>query len=290
MPRRCAEIQLTYTPLLTDLFKEDDANLYATVDAHLDNGQDPNSAMARLLMNAGADLLDFGPSVIRDFTGASLLPKQHVSKEAFDKQKHRIFGTQNPESVEFEFWREAIRERTGGYLARDQYGISDTDPHPIWSFERSGMSTTALPDGRWVQTASEHEDHYDPDFCIYSDVFVFDGNGGLVIFIYPRDVFPPTDFHSATLVGDEIILIGNLGYPEDRQPGVTQVLSLSTKDFSISRVHTSGAMPGWISTHRSILKNGQIIVSGGQVWTGTDLIENERRYQLSVNTGEWTEL
>jgi hypothetical protein len=33
-------------------------------------------------------------------------------------------------------------------------------------------SLTLLPDGRAIQIGGEHEDYYDPDFCIYNDVFV----------------------------------------------------------------------------------------------------------------------
>ena len=36
----------------------------------------------------------------------------------------------------------------------------------------AGRSTVWLPDGRVVLIAGEHEDSYDPDFCIYNDVVV----------------------------------------------------------------------------------------------------------------------
>ena len=67
--------------------------------------------------------------------------------------------------------------------------------------------------------AGEHEDFYDPDFCIYNDVFVERARRPPGIYRYPKDVFPPTDFHTATLVGDEIILIGSLGYRDLRRAG-----------------------------------------------------------------------
>jgi hypothetical protein len=33
---------------------------------------------------------------------------------------------------------------------------------------------------------------------------------------YPQDVFPPTDFHTATLLEDAILLIGAAGYTAKR--------------------------------------------------------------------------
>ena len=65
---------------------------------------------------------------------------------------------------------------------------------PGWCADRFGQSLTLLPDGRAVQVGGEHEDHYDPDFCIYNDVFVHGPDGDLAIYGYPADVFPPSDF------------------------------------------------------------------------------------------------
>ena len=93
-----------------------------------------------------------------------------------------------------------------------------------------GQPSVTLPDGREVYIAGEHEDHYDPDFYIYNDVVVMDGDQ-CDILGYATDIFLPTDFHTATLVRDEIILIGNLGYPEDRDPTTTQVFRLNTRDW-----------------------------------------------------------
>jgi hypothetical protein len=43
----------------------------------------------------------------------------------------------------------------------------------------------------------------------------------LEIFGYTTDVFPPTDFHSATLLSNQIVIVGNLGYPKERRAGTT---------------------------------------------------------------------
>ena len=43
---------------------------------------------------------------------------------------------------------------------------------PVWCFNRFGGTVTKLPDGCFVHIGGEHEDFYDPDFCIYNDVIV----------------------------------------------------------------------------------------------------------------------
>ena len=103
-------------------------------------------------------------------------------------------------------------------------------------------------------------------------------------------MFPPTDFHTATLCGDEIIVIGNLGYGADRQPGSTQVMRLSLDNFSISRIETSGAMPGWISEHRARLDDGKITVWDGEILTDSGFVPNGVSFQLCLASGVWTEL
>lgn len=97
--------------------------------------------------------------------------------------------------------------RTGGYGGElDVHFLGDreySDKPPCWSFARFGRTVTTLPDGRLVTTGGEHEDCYGPDLCIYADVRVLDDiwsqEGGVQHFVYPRHVFPPTDFHTATL-------------------------------------------------------------------------------------------
>ncbi len=251
-----------------------------------------SAEVARLLIGAGAQPHEFDNEVLRELTGASLIPKQKVTPEIFDAQKHPRFGTRNPEPVVCEFWLEMLRTGLSGYRGHEEYGGKPRrfDAPAIWSFARFGMSTTELPDGGWVQIAGEHEDWYDPDFCIYNDVVVLDGRGKAQFYIYPADVFPPTDFHSATLVDGAIILIGSLGYPESRQPGQTQVLRLHLTDFSIDRIEATGPQPGWISSHRARLDDDRIVVWGGKVWDGSDLVAMDGAYALSIATGVWEKL
>ena len=265
----------------------DDVASYQTAVSETESAR-----VARLLIDAGAEPGDFSGEVLRALTGADLIPQHPISAAVFDAQKHRVFGSRNPEEVDHAFWREMVRTGMPAYAAYDEFGTGDRDfsGPAIWSFDRFGMSTTPLPDGRWVQVAGEHEDSYDVDFLIYNHVFVHDGSGGLRIFTYPESVFPPTDFHTATLAGDTIILIGNLGYPQDRVVGQTQVLRLDLQTFAIERIETTGEAPGWINGHREQLAEGRIIISGGVVWDGSNLKPIDGAYSLSLESFAWTKL
>ena len=160
-------------------------------------------------------------------------------------QTRTRYGTANPEQVENALWEQAIDEEWTGHGLRQHLGI-DLDRNtfrlrqnfshsayremlpeqPFWSWQRYGRTSTALPDGRVIHIAGDHEDFYDPDFCIYNDVVVQYAGGRREFFLYPKDAFPPTDFHTATLVGSKIVLIGSLSYGDLRRPGETQVLTL----------------------------------------------------------------
>lgn len=251
-----------------------------------------NAEVARLLIEAGARQHKFDKDVLRELTGAVLIPEQRITPAMFQAQKHRRFGTRNPEPVACEFWLEMIRTGMSASCADERFGPADfsADESPIWSFDRFGTSTTELPGGAWVQIAGEHEDFYDPDFCIYNDVIVHDGKGNAQIYIYPRDVFPPTDFHTATLVGDAIVLIGNLGYVDDRRAGYTQVMRLDLNDFSVEKIETSGDPPGWISEHRARLDGDRIVVCDGEVWDGSGFVSMDGAYELNLAAREWRQL
>jgi hypothetical protein len=244
---------------------------------------------------------------------------KQISREIFEQQRRPRFGNANPERMRCAFWEWMIRgeenapvgeegglEETGlmmrdgklksgygPYRARDLFGASaNREDGPIWTFERYGATQTDLPDGRVICIGGEHEDHYDPDFCIYNDVIVFRPDGEIEIYGYPRDLFSPTDFHSATLLGDQIIVIGCLGYSGDRRPGLTPVYSLDTESCRISRLGTTGTAPGWIFEHDSELSDsGTITVRSGQVVELKDgkqrFRRNNEEFSLDVSTGIW---
>ncbi|HWZ96624.1 MAG TPA: hypothetical protein VN025_02595 [Candidatus Dormibacteraeota bacterium] len=152
-----------------------------------------------------------------------------------------------------------------------------------------------MPDGRVVCIGGEHEDFYDPDFHIYNDVVVFGLDKQIEILGYPKEVFPPTDFHTATLLGNKIVIIGSLGYRAERTPGFTPVFALDLDDYSISRLMTSGEAPGWISEHEALTKaEGVIPVRGGRLIEERSGEQRYARnfddYELDVSSGIWSKI
>lgn len=192
----------------------------------------------------------------RTYSETVTTPKDQYLREC----KVRL-GTQNPERMRVAHWEWMVRTRSDPYSVRQQLGIESHygTGNPDWCFDRFGMTRTPLPDGRIICIGGEHEDGYDPDFCIYNDVVVLrpprdetdvtlDG-GGVEIYGYPAEAFPPTDFHTATLVCDRIIVIGGLGYRETRRIGHTPVYSLDTRTYRFERIEAKGEPPGWIYEH-----------------------------------------
>jgi len=262
-----------------------------------DDGTPEVVVVARMLVEAGwdpAQLDSLNADQMRFVTGACLIPEQTVTAEDFNSQSVPRYGSGNPEKVDHPFLREMIRTGKSGYAGLQDYGPEEDKkafPRPAtWSFDRFGRTTTRLPDGRWVQIAGEHEDSYDPDFNIYNDVVVHDGMGGVEVFTYPDKAFPPTDFHTATLLEDSILIIGSLGYQQDRRVGETQVLRLNLSDFSISKVETTGDAPGWISRHEAVLEDDRIVVSGGKIQTARDYEDFNGRYALYLGDMRWEDL
>ena len=143
-----------------------------------------------------------------------------------------------------------IRTGDDAWKPKNSFGLDPFEYAPSWSFDRFGQTRTLLPDGRVVCVGGEHEDSYDPDFFIYNDVVLFRSPDDFDVFTYPVDVFPPTDAHSATLIGDELWLIGNVGYAGERGEGV-QVLVLDLKTMKMRRQATRGDDPGWLGRQRA---------------------------------------
>jgi hypothetical protein len=254
---------------------------------------------ALLLLEAGADPQDLTFEARRallgypaDFDKDTLV----VSREDFLKDRSPRFGKRNPELMKAPFWEAMIRSGMQAYQGAQWFGESGgsygASYRPVWCAQRFGQSLTFLPDGRIVQVAGEHEDSYDPNFCIYNDVFVHDADGSIRIYGYPEAVFPPTDFHTATLMGHDIYLIGSLGYVARRQYGETPVYRLDTDTFHIERVETTGTKPGWIYRQRAIQAGKhEIQVTGGKVVTVTggqeQHSENATTFMLDIERRVW---
>lgn len=132
-------------------------------------------------------------------------------------------------------------------------------------------------------------------FYIYNDVVVLGPAGDIEIYGYPKEVFPPTDFHSATLIGNEIIIIGCIGYKDERRYGHTPVYRLDLADYHVTEVVSSGDMPGWIFKHTARLaSDGTVVVADGEVVLKRDEREiyrpNVEEYALDVLSSTWRRL
>jgi hypothetical protein len=165
------------------------------------------------------------------------------------------------ESVKNHVWLARIAGDPQGWR-----GEWTPEPAPAWSFDRFGMTRTLLPDGTQICIGGEHEDSYDPHFFIYNDVIVRSFDGETRIYCFTTDAFQPTDFHSATLVSEtEIILIGGLGYSQDRILGTCPMYRLDLEEMQFSRLEVRGYEPGWIYSHEALYLAGQNSIA---VWGG----------------------
>lgn len=254
-------------------------------------GSAPTLEIARMLVAAGADIELINGDVRREITRLPRTQSIDCTAEEFQVGKNRIFGNSNPQLMDLPFWRAMVASGKGAHSAKMKFDPKYEGP-AIWCFDRYGTSFSELPDGRVIEIAGEHEDSYDPDFCIYNDVIVHHGDGTFDIYGYPKDVFPPTDFHSATLIGDAILIIGNLGYKGDRMFQATPVYRLDVDTLRIEPVETTGESPGWISKHRARLVGNNIEVTGGKVSAiveGKEVYEdNHHKYLLSLETLTWS--
>lgn len=255
------------------------------------------SLLSSLLL-AGCGESDDGTQVEEPRKSDSeLVVPAEVTREVFLEWRDARRGTTSGEELGNPYWIWLIEvgDEVSSFAVNDHFGgPSSFGGNPAWAWQRFGRSETRLSDGRTVWVAGEHEDHYDPDFFIYNDVVVRAPDGELTILAYPIEEFPPTDNHSATLVGGEIALVGSLGYLDERREGETQLLVLDLASWRVRRQKTSGQGPGWISSHEAELtENGKsLIVRRGNVWEGPErgLLENIDDWQLDLQDWRWTRL
>lgn len=221
-------------------------------------------------------------------------PPPEVTPDLFARWRAPRFGRMNPTPTDNAVWQWLINSGNSAYRAATYFpGVAAKGP--CWSFARFGQSKTALPDGRTVMIGGEHEDSYDADFCIYNDVVVKNTDGTFAVYCYPEDVFPPTDFHTATLDGNRIVIVGAFGYPAQRKPGTTPVYVLDTGTLAIARRECIGDAPGWLHKHSAVYDaaDNAIVMSGGLIDTGDDernLIENIDDWKLHLGNWRWERL
>ena len=251
-----------------------------------------NLEVVRVLVEAGADLNDISDEARATLTGTLRDGSISCSLEEYQAAKHRIFGQSNPQKMNFPFWKAMVTGGARAYQARVHFKQERLGGAAVWCYERFGKSINELPDGRIIEIGGEHEDYYDEDFCIYNDVIVHHGDGSFDIYGYPEDLFPPTDFHTATLVDQSIYIIGRLGYKGQRHFGTTPVYRLDVKTLAIDRLETSGNLPGWIYRHHARLVANQIEVKGGQISSvrGQEELDEDKRYTyvLDLATLVWS--
>lgn len=222
-------------------------------------------------------------------------PPRAVTRELFLEWRSPRSGASNPQRLTKPVWSWlARRPGLAAYMANAHFdGPSSLAAGPCWCNSRFGQTTTALPDGRTLAIAGEHEDHYDPDFFIYNDVLVTLPSGDVEVYGYPHDAFPATDFHSATLAGDRVVILGCLGYRALRRPGVTPAFALDTATLAITALATTGANPGWIFKHAAELSaDGRAIkVHGGErVEDAERIVESIDDWSLDLATLTWSRL
>lgn len=219
--------------------------------------------------------------VIQDFLAQNQDNQQWLSPKILTSKP-----TQNPNNLTNPYWQWLVQNNISAY---DLNRLEPTENHePLWSMGRIGQSSTLLPDGREILIGGEFEDYYDPLFWIYNDIIVKHPNGNIEIFGYPRHIFAPTDFHTATLVGENIWIIGSAGYPYERQFSQTSVYKLNIHTYKIEKVETRNSM-GWVHDHCATLKDNQIIITGGDILLGEGLpmVENINDWVLNLKTLIW---
>jgi hypothetical protein len=275
-----------------------DIHLHASFDSPLSAAT--TIEIVRLLIQLGADLNELGEEARAKLTNLPYDQQLTVSREDYLAARTRRFGKTNPEKMNLPFWLDMIRSGTHAYHARKHFNDLNApnraNPDPIWCFNRFGKSINLLPDGRIIQIAGEHEDHYDPDFCIYNDVIVHHPDGSIDIYGYPKEIFPPTDFHSATLIENAIYIIGSIGYLNERRHNHTPVYKLDLATYRIDLIPTTADspedLPGWIHSHKArALSNTQIEITAGKIETLHDNkpvhTDNPHTYRLDLTTNKW---
>jgi hypothetical protein len=213
-----------------------------------------------------------------------------VTPAIFAEWRAPRFGDANPTRLDNPLWASLVHDRINAYQVNKRYGYErQYGAGPTWCFDRFGQSATTLGDGRVVYIAGEHEDYYDPDFFIYNDIVIVAPGGEVAIYGYPREVFPPTDFHSATLLDNAILLVGSLGYATERVAVVTPVYRLALATMAIEPIATTGDSPGWIHKHTATLAGTTLLVRGGIIDRGDDraLEDNIDEWSLDIATWQW---
>jgi ankyrin repeat protein/thiol-disulfide isomerase/thioredoxin len=278
---------LQIVQLLLALGADPDFLPFDTAQSALNHAQ--SEQMARLLLDAGANIQHISREMRRKLLGLTEDPQTSdlgLGAADYAISAAQRFGEHNPQDISATFYTRMIQTGKHAYAAREAYqALPDAGRaslrYPTWSADRFGQSATFLPDGRIIQIAGEHEDAYDSDFCIYNDVFVHHPDGRIQVFAYPAEEFPPTDFHTATLMGGHIYVIGNLGYAQAELPAHAPVYRLDTHTYRMERIDSTGEAPHRLYRHKAVLlQEGVIRMTGGTL--------EGRVYDFDTRTHAWS--
>ncbi|CAM6089491.1 unnamed protein product [Calypogeia fissa] len=228
-------------------------------------------------------------------------------------RRGKTFGTANPTIMDKPFWKYMIGKsgERGGEIegnadfARQLFDDVDLKAYsghgrdtedlceesdPVWCFRRLGRTGTTLPDGRHVLIGGEHEDFYDPDFCIYNDVVVFSGppssdssTSSAAEDDIPRCSTDPANFytHIHSLHRRSASQFTAILASRDR----TDVYRLDLSDFSIKKMETSGSKPArGIDDHAAKLIDDEDGGSGAEIMITTKV---GQVFSLVIDRLEW---
>jgi hypothetical protein len=150
----------------------------------------------------------------------------------------------------------------------------------------SASSTTeeAIVDGD-----SDPSDIREPTY--YEKILHITKPENITIYGYPVDVFPPTDFHTATYFRDPtsgneyIFIIGGLGYPHSASRERTDIYRLDLGDFNMQRLETTGTKPpGGTDQH-----NAQLVHGGNSAEPAIRVTNKHGKvFTLFINKLVWT--
>ncbi len=259
-----------------------------------------NLDIVHLLLEAGADIKQINSEMRSRYLGYKYEGAVICNREEYEQGKHPCEGVANPEKMEVSFWNAMVRSGARAFAVRkkfgDEYRAGDA---PVWCFKRSGNTMTRLSDDRIIEIGGTSGDSSDDrDFHTYNDVLVHHGKGRFEIYGYPYSVFLPISDHTATLVSNDIYIIGNYGTDKDSRLGFTPVYRLNCDTLAIAEVPTTGENPGWISMHKATfhasqgdageirLHSGRIkLTNTGKRWK--DWTENKATFVLDLASLEW---
>lgn len=252
----------------------------------------------KILKDQGVDVFSFDREQKENyFKCESGRPLKICKRELLEEGEVKE-GKSNPEIAQSNFYSEMILTNACPFKVNKQIPNEIFEPSNekgkkhklLWTNDRLGQLTLELNDGRVLAIGGEHEDFYDPHFCIFNDIIVHEANGDKKVLLYPYDVFPPTDFHTGTLIDDKVYIIGRMGYdiPED---GSKPVYIIDINTYEIQELKIKNTIDGCVNSHKAERVENGIIISGGRVLRLKGEMESfTEKYLLDLNQLMWVKV